>query len=161
MAGVVGKALRGFGKALKGTGKKALHGTVRGDGKRITRVPIAKNLTTKRNIQDKVVKAVDEGTRKGLGGATPTPHLKQSMSKSKRVESKKLKDYSYKYDEIVAKRKKYNKNLKRKVIGGASAAVVGAVGAMEVGKRKSPKFKKFVESSVTIKDGKLKLKPKK
>ena len=28
-------------------------------------------------------------------------------------------------------------------------------------KRKSPKFKKFVESSVTIKDGKLKLKPKK
>ena len=37
----------------------------------------------------------------------------------------------------------------------------GAVGAMEVGKRKSPKFKKFIESDVVIKDGKLKLKPKK
>ena len=44
---------------------------------------------------------------------------------------------------------------------GAAATVAGAVGAIEVGKRKSPKFKKFVESSVTIKDGKLKLKPKK
>tara|TARA_R100001129_G_scaffold78724_1_gene53532 strand:+ start:106 stop:567 length:462 start_codon:yes stop_codon:yes gene_type:complete len=151
MVGVVGKALRGFGKAL----------AKKGDGKRITRVPIAKNLTTKRNIQDKVVKAVDEGTRKGLGGATPTPHLKQSMSKSKRVESKKLKDYSYKYDEIVAKRKKYNKNLKRKVIGGASAAVVGAVGAHGVAKKKFPKYKKVMESDVVIKDGKLGLRPKK
>ena len=77
--GVVGAALRGFGKALS---KKS--GTIKS-------VPIAKNLSTKRAIQDKVVGAVDEGTRKGLKGATPSPHLKQSISKSKRVESKKLK----------------------------------------------------------------------
>ena len=96
MAGVVGKALRGFGKAL----------AKKGDGKRITRVPIAKNLTTKRNIQDKVVKAVDEGTKKGLGGVPPSEKLKQSMSKTKRDKSKELKDYSYKYDELVSKMKK-------------------------------------------------------
>ena len=67
---------------------------------------IAKNLTTKRNIQDKVVKAVDEGTRKGLGGATPSPHLKQSLSKTKKDKSKELKGLSYKWDELVAKKKK-------------------------------------------------------
>ena len=67
---------------------------------------ISKNLTTKRAIQDKVVKAVDEGTRKGLQGATPSQSLKQSMSKSKIKETKKLKEFSYEYDRLVAKRKK-------------------------------------------------------
>ena len=46
MAGVVGKALRGFGKAL---GKK-------GDGKRITRVPIAKRLTERRKNTENLFK---------------------------------------------------------------------------------------------------------
>ena len=72
----------------------------------ILRPKIAKNLSTKRSIQDKVVSAIDKGTKEGLKGATPSPHLKQSISKSKRVESKRLKDYSYKWDELVSKQKK-------------------------------------------------------
>ena len=72
----------------------------------IKNVPIAKNLTTKRNIQDRVVKAVDDGTKKGLGGVPPSQKLKQSASKTKRDKSKELKDYSYKYDELVSKMKK-------------------------------------------------------
>ena len=125
----------------------------------IKSVKTAKNLTTKRSIQDKVVKAVDEGTKKGLGGATPSPHLKQSISKSKRVESKKLKDYSYKYDDLVSERKKYNKKLKRKVIGAGAAAIGGITGAHGVAKHKLPKYKKFMERNITIKDGKVKLVP--
>jgi len=72
----------------------------------IKNVPIEKNLTTKRNIQDRVVKAVDDGTKKGLGGVPPSQKLKQSASKTKRDKSKELKDYSYKYDELVSKMKK-------------------------------------------------------
>ena len=72
----------------------------------IKNVPIEKNLTTKRNIQDRVVKAVDDGTKKGLGGVPPSQKLKQSMSKTKRDKSKELKDYSYKYDELASKMKK-------------------------------------------------------
>ena len=85
----------------------------------------------------------------------------QSGSKIKREATSKASALHDKYEKASSDVKKYNRRLKQKVIGGASAGVVGAVGAMEVGKRKSPKFKKFVESSVTIKDGKLKLKPKK
>ena len=32
-----------------------------------------KNLTTKRNIQDKITKAVDEGTKKGMKAAGAKP----------------------------------------------------------------------------------------
>ena len=146
--GVVGAALRGFGKALS---KKS--GTIKS-------VPIAKNLSTKRAIQDKVVAAVDEGTRKGLKGATPSPDLKQSMSKSKNVESKKLKSISYDYDKLVSDRHKANKKLLRKTVGGAGAAITGVVGAHVAAKHKFPKYKKFAESDITIKDGKLGLKPR-
>ena len=145
--GVVGAALRGFGRALS---KKS--GTIKS-------VPIAKNLSTKRAIQDKVVKAVDKGTKKGLRGATPSDTLKQSMSKTKRDSSKKLKDISYEYDAIVSERKKYIKNLKRKTIGAGAVAVGGITGAHGVAKHKSPKYKKFMERNITIKDGKVKLVP--
>jgi hypothetical protein len=145
--GVVGAALRGFGRALS---KKS--GTIKS-------VPIAKNLSTKRSIQDKVVKAIDEGTKKGLKGATPSAELKQSMSKSKNVESKKLKSISYDYDKLVSDRHKANKNLKRKAIGAGAAAVTGIVGAHVAAKHKFPKYKKFAERNITIKDGKVKLVP--
>ena len=72
----------------------------------ITSVKIAPHITTKRNIQDKVVKAVDEGVKKGLAGRTASQSLKQSMSKTKRDKSKELKGFSYKWDEIVSKQKK-------------------------------------------------------
>ena len=126
----------------------------------IKSVPIGKNLSTKRALQDKVVKAVDEGTKKGLGGIPPSQRLKQSMSKTKRDSSKSMKDISYKYDEIVSNRKKYNRRLKQKTFGGASAAIAGTVGAHSAAKKKFPKYKKIMESDVTIKDGKLGLKPK-
>ena len=149
MVSVVGATLRGFGRALS---KKS--GTIKS-------VPIAKNLSTKRSIQDKVVAAIDKGTKEGLKGATPSPHLKQSMSKSKKDSSKSMKDISYKWDKLVSDRKKYNKNLTRKTIGAGAVAIGGITGAHGVAKHKFPKYKKFVERDITIKDGKIKLVPKK
>ena len=145
--GVVGAALRGFGRALS---KRS--GTIKS-------VKPAKNLSTKRAIQDKVVRAVDEGTKKGLKGATPSQSLKQSMSKSKKDSSKSLKDLSYKYDEIVAKRKAAKKKEIKQTVGGGAAAIAGTVGAHEGAKRKWPKYKKFMERNITVKDGKVKLVP--
>ena len=72
----------------------------------ITSVGPGKNLTTKRAIQDAVVKAVNEGTTKGLAGAPHTQSIKQSASKTKVKESKKLKELSYKWDKLVANKKK-------------------------------------------------------
>ena len=99
---------------------------------------IAKNLTTKRSIQDKVVKAVDEGSAVGLKGKTPSPHLKQSLSKSKVKESKKLKDYSYKWDELVSKQKKDLKETKNliKASGATAVAGAGAAGVSVYNKKK-------------------------
>ena len=122
---------------------------------------IAKNLTTKRSIQDKVVKAVDEGTKKGLGDKKPSDKLKQSMSKTKRDSSKSMKDISYKWDKLVSDRKKADKKLVKQTVGGGAAAIAGTVGAHEGAKRKWPKYKKVMESDITIKDGKLGLKEKK
>ena len=126
----------------------------------IKSVSIAKNLSTKRSIQDKVVKAVDEGTQKGLGGATPSPHLKHSASKTKKDASKKLKDYSYKWDKLVSDKKKADKKLKRKIIGAGATAVGGITGAHVAAKHHFPKYKKVMESDIKIKDGKVKLVPK-
>ena len=94
----------------------------------------AKNLTTKRNIQDKTVAAIDKGTKEGLKGATPSPHLKQSMSKSKRDKGKELKDYSYKWDRLV-KQKEETKTL-IKGAGVTSAAAAGAAGVSLYNKKK-------------------------
>ena len=147
--GVVGAALRGFGRALS---KKS--GTIKS-------IKPAKNLSTKRDIQDRVVKAIDKGTKEGLKGATPSPHLKQLSSKSKNVESKKLKNMSYTYDDIVALNKKQNKKLKRKTIGAGATAIGGITGAHVAAKKKYPGYKKWMERDIKIKDGKVKLVPKK
>ena len=104
----------------------------------IRSVKIAKNLSTKRAIQDKVVAAIDKGTKEGLKGATPSPHLKQSISKSKRVESKRLKDLSYKWDELVSKQKKNLKESKTliKAAGATAVAGAGAAGVSLYNKKK-------------------------
>jgi hypothetical protein len=135
--GVVGVALRGFGKAL----------AKKGDGKRITRVPIAKRLTARRKDTEKLFKIRQDA------GNKPSTKIGETVKKVSKINTE--------YDKKIKDRAKKIKSHKRKVIGAGAATIGGAVGAMEVGKRKSPKFKKFVESSVTIKDGKLKLKPKK
>ena len=106
----------------------------------ITSVGPGKNLTTKRAIQDKAVKTVDEGVKEGLGGLPPSQRLKQSTSKLKKSSSK---------------------SFNRKVIGGAGATIAGTVGAHVAAKKKFPKYKKFAESDIKTVDGKLKIVPKK
>ena len=145
--GVVGAALRGFGKAL---GKK-------GDGKAIKSVPIAKNLTRKRKDTDRAFKDNQPfKDRAKILGVSQDPYKKITSESIKRRHA-----IDTKYENIADAREKRRKSHNRKVIGAGAATIGGAVGVMEVGKRKSPKFKKFIESDVVIKDGKLKLRPKK
>jgi hypothetical protein len=135
--GVVGAALRGFGKAL----------SKKGSGKAIKSVPIAKRLTERRKDTEKLFKI------RQAAGAKPVKGMSKAVSDTAAAHTK--------YDKAVAARDKKIKSHNRKVIGAGAATIGGAVGAMEVGKRKSPKFKKFIESDVVIKDGKLGLRPKK
>jgi hypothetical protein len=95
-----------------------------------------KNLTTKRNIQDKITKAVDEGTKKGMKAAGAKPEfltadqktkLRQSMSKQKRDKSKELKDYSYKADEIIKKRQKNKKETENLLKGAMGLTATAGV----------------------------------
>ena len=88
--------VQGAKNIFKSKGKNPTPGT-------INTVPIAKNLTTKRNIQDKVVAAVD----KGVKAANVPPSLRgtQSASKMKKEKSKELKDYSYTADKYENKAK--------------------------------------------------------
>ena len=132
--GVVGAALRGFGRALS---KKP--GTIKS-------VPIAKNLTKRRTDFEDIVKHVDK-------------HKSSKSSKIKYDAAKKVSKIHDKYEKALSKVKKYNKNLKRKVIGAGAASITGIVGAHAVAKHKSPKYKKFMERNITIKDGKVKLVP--
>ena len=138
MAGVVGKALRGFGKAL---GKK-------GDGKAIKSVPIAKRLTQRRSDTEKLFKI-----RQRSYDAKPSKSISEGVKKTSAINDR--------FDKAQKSRKDYNKNLKKKVIGGGAAVTAGVVGAHEGAKKKFPKYKKTMESDVVIKDGKLKLRPKK
>ena len=126
-----------FKKHIAGKVWKALTGGSK-TSPTITSVSISPHLTTKRSIQDKVVQAVDEGTKKGLGGAKPSLHLKQSMSKTKKEKSKELKGYSYKWDKLVAKKDKNIKETKTllKAAGATSAAGAGAAGVSLYNKKK-------------------------
>ena len=65
------------------------------------------------------------------------------------------------YGKLVTKRKKADKKLIKQTVGGGAAAIAGTVGAHEGAKRKWPKYKKFMEQDIAVKDGKLKLVPKK
>ena len=105
----------------------------------IKNVPIAKNLSTKRAIQDKVVRAVDEGTKEALGSTGKlTEKGITRASRWKRKESKKLKDISYKYDDIVSKHTKNVKETKTllKAAGATAAAGAGAAGVSLYNKKK-------------------------
>ena len=145
--GVVGAAVKGFGKALlPGIKFKKKIGN-KGSGKAIKSVPIAKRLTDRRKDTESIFKI-----RQDAGGK-PSTRIGETVKKVSKINTE--------YDKKIKDRAKKIKSHNRRVIGAGAATIGGAVGAMEVGKRKSPKFKKFVESSVTIKDGKLKLKPKK
>ena len=96
----------GFGKKLfdlaRGGGKSNVSTTIVG-------VDVAKNLATKRAIQDKVTKTVDTAFKK----ADLPPSIRDSIETKnkkaalKRDEGKKLKNISYKLEEKV--KKKFNK----------------------------------------------------
>jgi hypothetical protein len=146
----------GAGQAVIGVGKKVLQ-KLSGQGKTTGKEGIrsfkpGKNLTTKRNIQDKVTKAVDEGTKKGMkaAGAKPeflTPDqktkLRQSMSKQKREKSKELKNYSYKSEEIFKKKQK-NKKETENLLKGAMGltATAGGLQAVKIKLKRDEKQRK-------------------
>jgi hypothetical protein len=114
-------------------------------------------LTTKRAIQDKTVKAVDEGTKKGMKAAGAKPEfltaeqktrLRQSMSKRKRDESKKMKGVSYEYDRLEKKFTKAKADIKKrkkiKTAAGATAVGAGTAAAgLTVKKIKDKRVKKM------------------
>jgi len=77
----------------------------------IKNVGIAKNLTTKRNIQDQVTETVDSAFKKA--NAPPSIANQQKKAKLKKEEGKKLKDFSYKLDKIEDKIDKRNKASKK------------------------------------------------
>ena len=141
--GVVGAALRGFGKALS---KKS--GTIKS-------VKPAKNLTARRKSYESMVDTVNKQYK--TKGVRPG----QSGSKIKKEATSKASAIHDKYEKASSDVKKYNRRLKQKVIGGASAGVAGTIVAHGAAKKKFPKYKKVMESDVVIKDGKLGLRSKK
>ena len=159
--GVVGAAIKGFGKALKVAGRnkasKKLFKDASGGLQHtvIKSVKPAKNLTERKKSVDDLVGTINKQYEKV--GVKPG----SSGSKIKKKFWKRSSDIHDKHEKAISDVKKYNKNLKRKVIGGASAAVAGTVGAHEGAKRKWPKYKKVMESDIKTVDGKLKLVPKK
>ena len=99
----------GYGKKLfdlaRGGGKSKVSTTIVG-------VDVAKNLATKRKIQDNVTEAVDSAFKK----ADLPPSVRDSIETKnkkaalKRDEGKKLKGLSYKLDKLEEKvKKKFNK----------------------------------------------------
>tara|TARA_Y100001951_G_scaffold81028_1_gene69111 strand:- start:53 stop:733 length:681 start_codon:yes stop_codon:yes gene_type:complete len=146
----------GAGQAVIGAGKKVIQ-KLSGQGKTTGKEGIrsfkpGKNLTTKRNIQDKITKAVDEGTKKGMkaAGAKPeflTPDqktkLRQSMSKQKRDKSKELKDYSYKSEEFFKRRQKNKKETKNLLKGAMGlTATTGVLQGVNIKLKRDEKKRK-------------------
>ena len=145
--GVVGAALRGFGKAL----------AKKGDGKAIKSVPIAKNLTKKRKATDSAFKDNQVWKdRAKASGWSQDPYKKITSDSIKRRHA-----IDTKYENIASSDLKKFKSQKRKVIGAGVAAAGGATVAHGAAKKKWPKYKEVMESDVVIKDGKLGLRPKK
>ena len=117
-------------------------------GKAIKSVKTADRLTERRKNTEDLI-----NLRKKYNLDPKKANIASAVKKTSAINDK--------YDAANKARKVKNKKLKKKVIGGATAASAAVLGANEVAKKKFPKYKKTMESSVTIKDGKLKLKPKK
>ena len=140
---ILGAAKRGFGKALS---KKS--GTIKS-------VKPAKNLTARRKTYESMVDAVNKQYKK----RDMKPG--QSGSEIKREATSKASKIHDRYEKASSDVKKYNRRLKQKTFGGATAAIAGTVGAHVAAKKKFPKYKKFAESDIKTVDGKLKIVPKK
>ena len=121
----------------------------------IKSVKPAKNLTSRRKSYESMVDTVNKQYK--TKGVRPG----QSGSKIKKEATSKASAIHDKYEKASSDVKKYNKRLKQKVFGGASAAIAGTVGGHVGAKKKFPKYKKFMESDIKTVDGKLTIVPKK
>jgi hypothetical protein len=121
----------------------------------IKSVKPAKNLTARRKTYESMVDAVNKQYKK----RDMKPG--QSGSEIKREATSKASKIHDRYEKASSDVKKYNRRLKQKVLGGASAGVAGTIVAHGAAKKKFPKYKKVMESDVVIKDGKLGLRSKK
>ena len=137
----VGAAKFGYQKVVK-PAVTAIKKTFSKKSPTITSIRPGTDLTTKRAIQDKTVKAVDEGTRKGIKEAGADSKfltsdqkrkINQKKSKMKRDESKKLKGVSYEYDKLTKKFAKTKANIEKKkkikTVAGATAVGSGTAAA--------------------------------
>ena len=140
----VGAAKFGYQKVVK-PAVTAIKKTFSKKSPTITSIRPGTDLTTKRAIQDKTVKAVDEGTRKGIKEAAASEtkltylttdqkrKINQKKSKMKRDESKKLKGVSYEYDKLTKKFAKTKANIEKKkkikTVAGATAVGSGTAAA--------------------------------
>ena len=101
-------------------GAQILSGQGKTTGKEVIKnVGIAKNLDTKRAIQDKVVKTVDKAFKDANVQSSLTNQQKKAALK--RDEGKKLKNISYKLDKLEekVKGKKFNKGGRVGLKGGS------------------------------------------
>ena len=122
---------------------------------KILKLKPATNLTERRKTLDEMVKTIsDQYKKEGVKQGS-------AASKVKKKFWRKSSDIHDKYEKDVKASKKAKSTQTKKVVGAAGATVAGVVGAHGAAKKKFPKYKKVMESSVTIKDGKLGLKPKK
>jgi hypothetical protein len=103
---------------------------------------ISKNLKERRETFEKMT-----------SGNLPKKYKKDLVTKGSKVWDA--------FGKLVSKQKKADKKLVKQTVGGGAAVIAGTVGAHEGAKRKWPKYKKFMEQDITVKDGKLKLVPKK
>jgi|7_EtaG_2_1085326.scaffolds.fasta_scaffold93083_2 hypothetical protein len=120
----------------------------------IKSVKPAKNLTSRRKTRDEMVDLVNKQYK------TKAVKPGQSGSKIKKEATSKASTMHDDYEKSTSTVRKYNRRLKQKTFGGATAAIAGTVGAHSAAKKKFPKYKKFMEQDIAVKDGKLKLVPK-
>ena len=139
MSGFV-KAGQTFLKALMSGGKQKTTGT-----EVIKNVPIAKNIDTKRAIQDKVTKTVDTAFKKAdlppsVRSSIETKNKKAAL---KRDEGKKLKNISYRLDKLQEKVEKKAKGGRVGLKFGSKKSNVQKIKETFNPKKSAAKKKKF------------------
>jgi|TARA_R100001460_G_scaffold10177_1_gene24076 hypothetical protein len=122
-----------LGYAFK-AGKKALKSKAKGDGKRITSIPIAKNLKKRRETTDSLLKIRQQYGLKPYTGNTVAKSVKSMSKSSNDIEkSEKLRK---------ARNKKIDRNAAIAAGTFAAAGAGATIGANELAKKKFPKYKK-------------------
>ena len=122
---------------------------------KILKLKPAKNLAERRKSLDEMIDTVKAQYKKsGVKEGSEASKIKKKFWR-------KSADIHDKYEKGLKDLKKAKSTQTKKEVGAIVGAGAAAVGAHGAAKHKSPKYKKFIESSVTVKDGKLKLVPKK